>query len=96
MEKVQYSLLPEVAAVFALASPAVRLHLPQLGRTVDLRTITLAEAETLMALPGGFKYLVRLEQPAAPKEKPETKTGAVAETTAPAKGKKKSGARGGE
>lgn len=75
-------LRPEVAEQYELTSHATRLHVVRTGRTVDLTKISVAEAEELLALPGGFQWLRR-------KDVPVTKTGPVARTTGPARRKKK-------
>jgi hypothetical protein len=75
-------LRPEVAAQFELTSHATRLHVVRLGRTVDLTKISVAEAEQLLALPGGFQWLRR-------KAVPANDAGPVARTTGPARAKKK-------
>jgi hypothetical protein len=42
-----HKLLPEVAEKFHCAFVPCRIEMPWLGRTVDLRTLTLAEAQEL-------------------------------------------------
>ncbi|MBJ6109446.1 hypothetical protein JAO73_10505 [Hymenobacter sp. BT523] len=81
-------LRPEVAALFALTSHVTQLHVLRLNRDVDLTQISVAEAEELLALPGGFEWLKR-------KEVPANEAGPVADTTGPARAKKKTRARGG-
>lgn len=86
MDQLPNALRPEVAVKYALSpSGHTRLHVTRLDRDVDLTQITLAEADELMALPGGFEWLVPLELPV-------NEAGAVAETAAPARAKSKKGA----
>lgn len=75
-------LRPEVAALFALTSHTTRLHVVRLGRDIDLTQISVDEAEALLALPGGFEWLRR-------KAIPENEAGPVADTTRPARAKRK-------
>ena len=77
------TLRPEVAALFELTSNTTRLHVPRLGRDVDLTNISVDEAQELLALPGGFEWLRR-------KELPANEAGPVAGTTGPARARKKS------
>ena len=56
MAKSVHQLLPEVAEKFHCAFVPCRIEMPWLGRTVDLRTLTLAEAEELVKNPR-FTYL---------------------------------------
>ena len=57
MAKVIHQLLPEVAEKFRCTVVPCRIELQRLGRTIDLRTLTLAEAEELVKDPR-FTYLV--------------------------------------
>lgn len=75
-------LRPEVAALFELTSPSTLLYVVRVGRTVDLTKISVAEAEQLVALPGGFDWLRR-------KQVPENSAGLEAATTRPARAKRK-------
>ena len=75
-------LRPEVAAQFELTSSTTRLHVPRLGRDIDLTQVGVAEAQQLCSLPGGFAWLRR-------KKLPQTDAGPVVAATGPAKGKKK-------
>ncbi|HEX8507051.1 MAG TPA: hypothetical protein VF630_16935 [Hymenobacter sp.] len=90
----------EVAAHYELTSHSTRMYVTRLGRTVDLTTLTLAEAAELVALPGGFAWLRKREVPATQSavvvdELPAKNAGPVAVTTGPARAKKKkTGARG--
>jgi hypothetical protein len=80
------ALRPDVAAKYALSpSGHTRLHVTRLDRDVDLTRISLAEADELMALPGGFEWLV-------PVAVPENEVGAAAGTAAPTRAKRKKGA----
>lgn len=80
------ALRPEVAVRYALSQAGhTRMFVTRLDREVDLTQLTLAEADELMALPGGFEWLV-------PVEVPEIEVGAVADTTAPTRAKRKKGA----
>ncbi len=51
-----HQLPPEVAAKYRCTVEPCVLHLLWLGRTVDLRTLTLAEADELVSYPR-FTYL---------------------------------------
>lgn len=75
-------LRPEVAELFELTSHATLLHVVRLRRTVDLTQISVKEVEELLALPGGFQWLRR-------KELPVNEAGPVADTTGPARAKRK-------
>ncbi|MGI4763404.1 MAG: hypothetical protein ACRYF0_22015 [Janthinobacterium lividum] len=75
-------LRPEVAALFELTTKSTLLHVVRLRRTVDLTQISVEEAEELLALPGGFDWLRR-------KELPANEAGPVADTTGPARAKRK-------
>lgn len=76
-------LRPEVAELFELTSHATLFVVARLdGRTVDLTTVSVAEAEQLLALPGGFQWLRR-------KEVPLNEVGPVAVTTGPTRAKRK-------
>ncbi len=57
MEKSSHQLLPEVAEKFRCTIVPCRIEMPWLRRTIDLRTLTLAEAEELVKDPK-FTYLV--------------------------------------
>jgi hypothetical protein len=57
-----HKLLPEVAEKFHCAFVPCRIEMPWLGRTVDLRTLTLAEAQELVKDPK-FTYLVPKRPP---------------------------------
>ncbi len=57
MAKSIHQLLPEVAEKFTCIFAPCRIEMPWLGRSVDLRTLTLAEAEELVKDPR-FTYLV--------------------------------------
>ncbi|WP_210519912.1 hypothetical protein [Hymenobacter terricola] len=87
MAQAAHALRPEVAVRYALSdSGHTRMYVPRLDREVDLTQLTLAEADELVALPGGFEWLVPVV--------PATEAGgpaAAAEAAAP-KGKRKSGA----
>ncbi len=74
-------LRPEVAALFELTSPSTYVHVWQLGRDYDLTRITLDQAEQLVAVPG-FDRLRR-------KQLPENSEGLAADTTRPARAKRK-------
>lgn len=73
----------EVAALYEQTTHSTRFFVQRLGRTVDLTTLTLAEAAELVALPGGFEWLKRKEVapepvveatlPAVPKKHPRAK-----------------------
>ena len=81
------ALRPEVAVKYALSpSGHTRLHVTRLDRDVDLTQISLEEADELMALPGGFEWLVPVEVV------PENEVGAAAVTAAPTRAKTKKGA----
>ena len=74
------ALRPEVAALFELTGTATRLHVPRLGGDVDLTEISVADAEALVSLPGGFEWLrrkpVALPEVALPEVAlPESETG---------------------
>ena len=85
------ALRPEVAVKYALSpSGHTRLHVTRLDRDVDLTQISLEEADELMALPGGFEWLVPIA--VAEVVVPEKEVGAVAGTTAPTRAKSKKGA----
>jgi hypothetical protein len=75
-------LRPEVAQRFELTHGSTLLYVVRLGRTVDLTKISINEAEQLMALPGGFEWLRR-------KALPANDAGPVADTTSPARAKRK-------
>lgn len=75
-------LRPEVAALYELTHGSTLLYVVRLGREVDLTKISVAEAEELLALTGGFEWLRR-------KEVPTNDAGPVARTTGPARAKKK-------
>jgi hypothetical protein len=75
-------LRPEVAALFELTNGSTLLYVVRLSRTVDLTKISVAEAEQLVALPGGFHWLRR-------KQVPENSAGLEAATTRPARAKSK-------
>ncbi|WP_201980370.1 hypothetical protein [Hymenobacter rubidus] len=86
MDQPTLALRPEVAARYALSAAGhTRLFVTRLDREVDLTQISLEEADELMALPGGFEWLV----PVAP---PVDEAGAVVSATAPARAKSKKGA----
>lgn len=57
MAKSVHQLQPEVAEKFRCVFVPCKLELPWLGRTIDLRTLSLAEAEELVKDPR-FTYLV--------------------------------------
>jgi hypothetical protein len=75
-------LRPEVADRFELTHGSTLLYVVRLGRTVDLTKISVDEAEQLVAMPGGFEWLRR-------KELPANDAGPVADTTGPARAKRK-------
>lgn len=52
----QAQLQPDVAARYVATTQPSVIHLQQLRRTVDLRTLSLAEADALVKQPG-FDYL---------------------------------------
>jgi len=56
MAKSIHQLLPEVAEKFRCTVLPGRIEIQRLGRTIDLRTLTLAEAEELVKDPK-FTYL---------------------------------------
>ena len=58
MAKAIHQLLPEVAEKFRCTVVPCRIEIQRLGRTIDLRTLTLAEAEELVKDPQ-FTYLIR-------------------------------------
>jgi hypothetical protein len=74
-------LRPEVAELFELTSRSTYVHVWQLGRDYDLTRITLAQAEQLVAVEG-FDRLRR-------KQVPENSAGLAADTTRPARAKRK-------
>jgi hypothetical protein len=77
--------------LFELTSHTRLVHVPRLGQDVDLRQISVEQAEQLLALPGGFEWLRRKAPPvAAEVEVPLNDAGPVEETTDPARAKKKS------
>lgn len=55
-----HQLLPEVAEKFRCTVVPCRIEMQRLGRTIDLRTLTLAEAQELVKDPL-FTYLVPLQ-----------------------------------
>ncbi len=57
MGKSIHQLLPEVAAKYRCTIEPTRMELQWLRRTIDLRTLTLAEADELVKDPK-FTYLV--------------------------------------
>jgi hypothetical protein len=57
MAKDIHQLLPEVAAKYTCSTVPCRIEIQRLGRTVDLRTLTLAEADELVKDPK-FTYLI--------------------------------------
>lgn len=71
---------PEVAALFELTKGVTKVHVPQLGRDYDLNTISVVQAEQLVA--AGCDRLRR-------KQVPENSAGLEAATTRPARAKKK-------
>jgi hypothetical protein len=98
MEDLTNQLPAEVAAHYELTTHTTRLFVPRVGREVDLTTLTLAEAAELVALPGGFEWLRAREVPAPEpaamvSEVPATNAGPAADTTGPARAKRKTGAR---
>jgi hypothetical protein len=80
-------LRPDVAECFELTSHTRLVHVPRLGRTVDLTRISVEEAEQLLALPGSFEWL-RRKEPAAP-ELPVNDVGPALENAGPTRAKKK-------
>ena len=58
MAKSIHQLLPEVAAKYTCSIVPCRIEIQRLGRTIDLRTLTLAEADELVKDPK-FTYLKR-------------------------------------
>jgi len=70
MEKSIHQLLPEVAEKFRCTVTPCRIEIQRLGRTIDLRTLTLAEAQELVKDPR-FTYLV----PKRPPRKKKVNTG---------------------
>lgn len=54
----QKMLRPEVAAKYQATQEPSRIAVRALGyREIDLRTLSVAEADELVAKPGGFQYL---------------------------------------
>lgn len=58
-------LLPEVAAKYRCTIVPTRIEVQRLGRTIDLPTLSLAEADQLAADPL-FTYLVLRRKPKKP------------------------------
>lgn len=56
-----HQLQPEVAEKFRCTIPPCRIEIQRLGRTIDLRTLTLAEAEELVKDPR-FTYLTPIRK----------------------------------
>jgi hypothetical protein len=71
---------PEVAALFELTMGVTKVHVPKLGRDYDLTTISVEQAEQLVA--AGCDRLRR-------KQVPENNAGLEAATTRPARAKRK-------
>lgn len=63
-----HQLRPEVAEKYRATIHPTRIEIQRLGRTIDLRTLTLAEAEELVQDPK-FTYLVAKRQRRAPAAK---------------------------
>ena len=61
MAKSPHQLLPEVAEKFRCTTTPCCVIIQRLGRTIDLRTLTLAEAEELVKDPL-FTYLVPIKK----------------------------------
>ena len=57
-----HQLRPEVAAKYEATIVPTRIEIQRLGRTIDLRTLTLPEADELMNDPA-FTYLAVKKQP---------------------------------
>ena len=57
MAKTLHQLLPEVAEKYRASIVPTQIVIQRLGRTIDLRTLTLAEADELVKDPK-FTYLV--------------------------------------
>lgn len=57
-----HQLQPEVAAKYACTIVPTRIEIQRLGRTIDLRTLSLAEADELVRDPQ-FPYLVPRQLP---------------------------------
>ena len=57
MAKQVHQLRPEVAEKYRATIVPTRIEIQRLGRTIDLRTLTLAEADVLVQDPQ-FTYLV--------------------------------------
>lgn len=57
MAKPIHQLQPEVAAKYRSSIEPTRIVIQRLGRTIDLRTLTLAEADELVKDPQ-FTYLI--------------------------------------
>jgi hypothetical protein len=53
----EHQLRPEVAEVYRATIVPTRIEIQRLGRTIDLRTLTLAEADELVQDPA-FTYLI--------------------------------------
>jgi len=62
MVQSSHQLLPEVAEKFRCTVTPCRIEIQRLGRTIDLRTLTLAEALELVKDPK-FTYLVPKRPP---------------------------------
>jgi hypothetical protein len=62
MAKSIHQLLPEVAEKFRCTTTPCCVIIQRLGRTIDLRTLTLAEAQELVKDPK-FTYLVPKRPP---------------------------------
>jgi hypothetical protein len=61
MVKSIHQLQPEVAEKFRCTIIPCRIEIQRLGRTIDLRTLTLAEAEELVKDPK-FTYLLPIRK----------------------------------
>jgi hypothetical protein len=61
MAKSIHQLRPEVAEKFRSTVIPCRIEMQRLGRTIDLRTLTLAEAEELVKDPT-FTYLIPIRK----------------------------------
>lgn len=66
-----HQLRPEVAEKYRATIVPTRIEIQRLGRTIDLRTLTLAEADELVKDPK-FTYLVAKRQRKAPAAKKAT------------------------
>ena len=61
MAQQAHPLSPDVAAKYRCTIVPCRIEIQRLGRTIDLRTITLAEADELVSDPK-FTYLIPIRK----------------------------------